>query len=174
MKKEYLIIKPFLPQTAYSLLDIGCGLAGIDFMLSRHYSHNIKIFLLDKTQVDDTIYYGFKNKGSIYNSLPLAKSFLAMNNVDIGNIFMQEVREDNKIVFQSSFDIIISLISWGFHYPVSTYIQEVYEKLNLDGILIIDIRKNTGGEDEIKKVFGNYKIIDESIKSMKILAVKTV
>lgn len=174
MQREYSIIKPFLPKTALSLLDIGCGVAGIDVFLSKHYSNNIKIYLIDKTQIDNKIYYGFKNRGSIYNSLPLAKSLLTLNGVRAEDINIQEITKDNKILFQSRFDIVISLISWGFHYPVSTYIQEVHEKLNLKGILIIDIRKNTGGEDDIKKVFGNCKFIYESEKFVRILAIKNI
>ncbi len=49
MEREYLTIKKYLPKKANSILDIGCGIAGIDIFLSNHYKKNIDIFLLDKT-----------------------------------------------------------------------------------------------------------------------------
>ena len=50
-------------------------------------------------------------------------------------------------------DFVISTISWGFHFPVSTYLKSVANVLSENGILIIDIRKDTGGENELKTEF---------------------
>ena len=62
MKNEFHIIKDYLPKKAYSLLDIGCGVAGIDVLISQYYNHNINLFLIDKTKIDNNIYYSFKQK----------------------------------------------------------------------------------------------------------------
>ncbi len=172
MESEFELIKQHLPQTAGSILDIGCGMACVDVFISKYYKNNIKIFLLDKTQVDNIVYYNYEQRGSFYNSLQLSKKILESNGVGADMIQTQEATEKNEILFKDNFDIVISLISWGFHYPLSTYLENVYNKLNKHGILIVDIRKNTGGEKEIEKLFGNCKIILDSEKYTKVLAVK--
>src|SRR3989338_3275914 len=81
MLSEFNRLKSFLPPTINSLLDIGCGLAGIDILISQHYQHQIEIFLIDKTKIDRNIHYHFKEKGSFYNSLSAAKELLTANGI---------------------------------------------------------------------------------------------
>jgi SAM-dependent methyltransferase len=172
MVEEYSIIRQFLPQNIDSILDIGCGVAGIDVLISNYYANKINVFLIDKTRIDKNVYYGFKQRGSFYNSLEIAKNLLETNGVPSDRIYIQEATDDNKITFENKFDVVISLISWGYHYPVATYLDQAYEKLKPLGILIIDTRKNTDGEKEINNKFGNREIIMESEKFARILARK--
>lgn len=172
MEYEFSIIKKYLPREANAILDIGCGVAGIDVPISHHYQNKVDIFLIDKTHIDKNVYYNFKDTGSFYNSLDVAKKILEINGVDSDKIHFQEATADNKIKFNQTFDVVISLLSWGFHYPVSTYLNEVYNKLNKNGILIVDMRRDTDGEKEIEKKFGNCNIILDGKKFIKILAKK--
>ena len=102
--------------------------------------------------------------------MSVAKNLLIENGVDREKIYTQEATDDNKIIFKNNFDIIISLISWGFHYPVSTYLDECCKKLNENGVLIIDVRKNVGGEKELGARFSNIKVIFEGKKYRRLLA----
>ena len=172
MENEYLTIQKYLPRSAKSILDIGCGVAGIDVFLSNHYKNNIDIFLIDKTKVDKKVYYNFEKKSSFYNSLHISKLLLVNNGIDKNKIHLQEATKGNEIKFNQTFDIVISLISWGFHYPVSAYLDTVFQKMNKDGILILDIRKSTNGEKEIEKRFDNYQIILQTKRYIRILAKK--
>ena len=88
-------------------------------------------------------------------------------------IFLQEA-EDNKIKFNEKFDLVVSLISWGFHYPLSTYLDQVYQKMALGGVLIIDVRKVTMSDPltELRTKFGDVSIITESNKHMRVAATK--
>lgn len=122
MWSEYISIKDHLPEYAESILDIGCGIGGIDIYLYKHYKNSANIYLIDKSAIDDNLHYGFKDHGSFYNSLMLTRSFLSKNNVPEERIFVQEANAGNTIEFNQKFDLIISLISWGFHYPVTTYL----------------------------------------------------
>jgi hypothetical protein len=65
----------------------------------------------------------------------------------------------------SNFDIIISTYSWGFHYPVDTYLDEVASKLAPSGVLILDIRHNTPGEDFLRAQGWTVEFITNEIKS---------
>jgi len=46
---EYLSFRDVLPAQCHSILDIGCGVAGIDVALKNHYAaSDLELFLLDK------------------------------------------------------------------------------------------------------------------------------
>lgn len=172
MYSEYNTIKEVLPISINNILDIGCGIAGVDVYISNHYNNSIDIYLLDKTLMENKVHYGFEQKGAFYNSLEGAKDFLISNSIKSDKIFIQEATDDNKITFDDKFDLIISLISWGFHYPVSTYLNEVYNKLSNNGILIIDVRKETDGIEKLKEVFPKLEVVFDSSKFQRILARK--
>ncbi|MEN9625945.1 MAG: hypothetical protein RL557_273 [archaeon] len=174
MNKEYQGMKALLPQNASAILDVGCGVAGIDVLLYKHYSNSKpKIYLLDKTEIPKKVYYSYTEKGCYYNSLVTSKNILEMNGVPAAQIFLQEA-QDNKITFDAKFDLAVSLISWGFHYPLSTYLDEVYEKMSLGGVLVIDLRKipNADPVTKLRNKFGEVKIITESEKHTRVVATK--
>jgi 16S rRNA G1207 methylase RsmC len=115
--------------------------------------------------------YGIKHVAAHYNSLDVARKLLEVNGVATSNIHTQEVT--GAPVFPGKkFDIVISLISWGFHYPVSTYLDQVYNLLATGGTLIIDVRKDQGGEDILKNKFDTFKVILEAQKYRRVIATK--
>jgi SAM-dependent methyltransferase len=150
MEKEYLMLKDRLPHTATQILDIGCGLAGIDIYLHRHFPES-KIFLLDKTGQSKNLHYGLESEASFYNSLRLAHELIERKGVPAECVV--EIDIDKDKFPQEKFDLIISLLSWGFHYPVSTYLDEVKRSLAPGGMLIIDVRKSSDGEEILRKNF---------------------
>jgi len=174
MSIEYETIRDHLPQTCQNILDIGCGMAGIDIFLFQHYQSdtNIDYFLFDKTEINRKVFYGYKEKSAFYNSLILAKRFLTLNGIDESKIHTMEVPSNNKISIDISFDLVISLISWGFHYPLSQYLDDVYELLNDGGTLILDLRKTTQDKAVLQDRFDSVKQIAEGQKYYRMLAIK--
>jgi len=172
MRTEYDRIKDALPSKSESILDIGCGLALIDVFLYEHYGGLADIFLLDKTFIAHTVYYGYKPTGCYYNSLSFSREMLVNNGVSSDKIHCQEATPDNKINFLAKHDLIISLASWGFHYPVSTYLERAHKILNEGGVLIIDVRRDTDGIMAIRQKFGNCTTIYTRPKYSRVKAVK--
>ena len=173
IQRDYEGIQKYLPQKAGAILDIGCGVGGIDIFLYQHYIDLCpSMVLLDKTQVSQPLFYGFQNLPSFYNSLTLAKDFLIQNGVPPQKIYTEEARHDEPTLFKNKFDLILSIRSWGFHYPVGTYLDGVDRALAEDGVLILDIRNETGGEDEIQKRFGAIQTIHYSKNFFRIVARK--
>lgn len=180
IKKEYLddlavdfdTIKAALPENCVRMLDIGCGIAGIDLFISQHYQNNIDIYLLDKTHLEEKVFYMFKDRGAFYNSLALAKECLTSNNISSEKVHLREANEQNEIAIDTTLDLVISLISWGYHYPIETYLNRVFELLRLGGVLIVDVRKKTKGLDRIKEVFGDFDILVDAPKHSRIVAIK--
>ncbi len=156
ISRTYESIKAYLPENCSRILDIGCGLGGIDLMVYNHYNGNVELNLLDYSKVDDKIHYGYQNTGSIYNSLELSREFLVMNGVDESKIRIHNAENEFPI---GRFDVVLSILSCGFHYPVSTYLDKV--KICLGGVAIFDIRKDTDQIEELKANFNEVKVIAE-------------
>jgi hypothetical protein len=144
------IVKALPVRSNLKILDIGAGLGGIDILLHNYYSnlgHPPKIFLLDKNKVDENIKYGYSNTPSAYNNLSLAEQFFHMNNIPVEDC--RFVTEYPKVTF----DIIISLISCGFHYPISEYISYIKHSIHTKTVVIMDIRKFSGQFDTLHNTF---------------------
>ena len=67
------------------------------------------------------------------------RKFLLMNQVASNHIHLHRIDPDTTIPC----DVMISLLSWGFHYPVSTYSDLAVRSLRSGGTLILDVRKGT-------------------------------
>lgn len=168
--EEYEMVRKYLPYDCDSILDIGCGVGGIDVCIYRHYEpKGIDLYMLDKTHIERNVAYGFKQKASIYNSLLVAKELLTSNGVPERRINLIEATDSNDIAIDKQVDLVISLLSWGFHYPIGLYLDSVQGILRKNGKIIVDIRKNTGGMNLLEKAFGNTQVISESQKSSRVL-----
>lgn len=173
ISREYDSIKDYLPGECERLLDIGCGVAGIDLFLDQHYGNRQPhIYLLDKSHVEEKVFYLYKDKGAFYNSLEVAKEVLTTNGIDPGHVHLIEATDNNDINTDDRMDLIISLISWGFHYPVETYLDRAYETLKPGGRLIIDVRKETGGIEAIENKFGEYQVVLDDKKHLRVCATR--
>jgi len=148
-------IRAFLPSAPSAILDIGAGLGGIDLTLHNYFDSHPILYLLDKEGVSPTRHGGYHVSAKdfpSYHSFLCTRRFLEANGVPGENIKTIDIAMSPFPT--EKFDMVISLLSWGFHFSVDMYIQEVYNQLNKGGRLIIDIRKGTDGVDVLSKVFG--------------------
>lgn len=149
-QREINLINSILDRVPNSVLDIGCGLGIYDLAINDFYStNNIKFHLLDKTTSEEeekNVYYGHQEIGAYYNNLDYTKEFLMINGVSEENINCITVSENLTDVNENlknnltNIDLIISIISWGFHYPVKTYLDSIYQILANDGLLCFHCR----------------------------------
>jgi len=142
---EYNKLIPHLPDECQTIWDVGAGFAGIDVFLSKHYKNDPELYLTDFNKTDQNIFYGFNPGGyCAYNSFDIAKELLETNGVK--NYYFDDLNGVRNI--PASADIILSLLSCGFHYPVSTYQNDFIIRSHLRTVLILDIRK--GEENQIE------------------------
>ena len=172
MDGEFREIREWLPTQPHAILDVGCGIAGIDVLLYQHFQTPLTLYLLDKSTVDASIHYGFASSGSFYNSLTAAKQLLVQNGVPAAQIHLLEATSDNQIAITEPLDMIISLISWGFHYPVATYLEPAFQLLKPGGRLIIDVRQGTGEEQLLRDRFASVDLIATHPRSWRFAATK--
>ncbi len=166
IQKEYLEMREYLPTGVESILDIGCGLAGIDILLSKHYGQP-ELFLMDNSEIDKNIYYGFKEKGACYNSFEETEKLMKVNYIKNYNLI--DIKEQRLPVFKKM-DLVISLLSCGYHYPINEYLDYINTILSKNGALILDIREWSDGIEIIKEVLPNITEISHYNKSIRIIA----
>lgn len=173
INKEFEEMKPFLPNKAENIIDIGCGMCGIDVLIYHHFN-DPDFLLIDGNDLDEKIFYGYKKETSIYNSFIEAEDLLIKNEVPSDAFSFCYALDFYDIPIKLTYDLIISLLSCGYHYPLETYLPFIVNNLSNDGVFICDIRQGTNGLETIKQNFLEYKIISDYNKSDRIAAYKPI
>jgi SAM-dependent methyltransferase len=159
-------MREFLPTIVESILDIGCGLAGIDILLSKHYNQP-ELFLLDNSEVSEKVVYGYDRCREYYSSFEATEALLKANYIKNYNLI--DIKSNSLPMFEK-IDFVISLLSCGYHYPVTEYLGYIKTILSETGSLIIDIREDTDGIHIVKKLFPEIREISHYNKSIRICA----
>lgn len=158
-EEEYNTFKNFLPIKAKNILDIGCGLGIINIFLNKTFKNYSNFYLLDKNHIDKKIRYGFDLNYEGYNNLNETKNILLSNDINEERIHLFNV--DKTIVIKNKIDLVISLKSMGYHYPIKSYIKLFQNCCTKDTIFIYDVGENQYNEDYLKTVFKHVQIIYE-------------
>jgi len=151
IQKDFNMIEEYLPTHCDRSLDIGCGLGLINILLYKKYK-STNIYLLDKTELNVEEISGIHKNYKFYNSMQAAKETITLNGIEENKLNLYETT-DYKDLFDIKFDVIFSLLSCGWHYPVSTYIDLLSNSLSDDGVLILDLRHNTDQLDILTSHF---------------------
>jgi len=166
-QREFEEIASYLGDCRVSrIVDIGCGHALIDIFFWLRYQCSLHLIDIENTH---SRYHDFHETGAGYASLEAAKLFLTANGVPSISIQLTNPRGMEPI--DRDCDIVMSLLSCGFHYPVATYGDFVRSALRSGGIFIFDMRKGTNQESFLDS-FCRHEIISESLKYLRIAAIK--
>jgi SAM-dependent methyltransferase len=158
--RDYEMIRPHLPARAAATLDIGSGMAGIDVLLWRHYGDPV-VNLLDGTGQTE-VRVLFQQSMSPYNSMSVARRLLEANGVPAERIV--EWPPDPALSLPPC-DLVVSLLSWGFHFPVATYLPLVERCLRPGGRVILDVRKDTDGLEALDARLAPVTVVDSNAKA---------
>lgn len=174
MRNEFETLKPHLLDSAKLILGIGPGVAGLEVFLFNHYAESSgapNIVLIDKSRID-AIEYGFRPEAAAYNSLDLARQVLELNGCPRDKIELIEAEFASARLpsLEGRVDLITSLIAWGFHFPVSAYLDFAARALSPNGRLIIDVRRDTDGVESLSRRFRDVRVIHFDPKFDRVLA----
>jgi len=159
-------IAPALPDEVHNSLDIGCGIGGVNEFIYRRFSDSnpMSVTLADKDEVSRRIHYEMTDNPSVYNSLSHSVDYLTSVGVSpdaIKTVDLNVTRPPED----ESFDLIVSLISLGFHYPVDVYLDYLTNHLTDRGVLILDCRTGFGGIETLERHFEVRTILEDSFMS---------
>ena len=153
MYNTFLSFEPSLPvidSPAPRILDIGCGLGVYHVYMHRHYGFRSEHFLVDRAlyQIGEKGYERHTSKGGFHSveEMPFYTSETCAREIALSNGFGESkwhwvnateanVRSIKPVGFA------MSLLSWGYHYPVDTYAAAVRSVLKRKtGRLLITLR----------------------------------
>ena len=157
--REFETFKYLLPNSVNNIMDVGCGLGIINVYLNNFFEKKPIFFLLDKNRIDRKIKYGFSSNYESYNDLKETKNILLGNDIDESCIYLFDV--EKQIQIDKKMDLVISLKSMGYHYPINTYVELFRNCCTKDTIFIFDIGDNEYDENYLKTIFDDVKIIYE-------------
>ena len=162
--KEFNSIKKYLPNTSKNILDIGCGLGVINIFLNDYYSKKCNFTLIDKNYVDKKVAYGFDNNSESYNKLEISKEFLILNGFKTEKL--QLINADENFDLNQNYELIISLFSMGYHYPIENYINVIKKCSTKKTKVIFDLSLEYNELNKVKEYFNKVVIIkkDDDVK----------
>jgi SAM-dependent methyltransferase len=126
-------LSPLLQAHFDSILDIGCGGAWVDVLLAK--KHGIKtVHLIDGDGTAEKI-HGFRADTQAWADVQIGAANVREHTQ--AEVFTHKPHPATRV---PPVDVVISLKSWGHHYPVDRYIDLVNACLRPGGILVIDAR----------------------------------
>jgi len=164
---EWSMIHDLLPAAGTSICDIGCGHAMIDLAAFRERS-DLQISLIDIERTEAR-HHGFNSTGAGYGSLDSAKAFLVRNGVQPSRIDLCNPTRDP--LPEGPFDMIISIISAGFHYPISEYVPFALRTLKSGAPLVFDMRVNTDQMSSLAE-FSSVRVLHRTKTCERVAAFK--
>jgi SAM-dependent methyltransferase len=173
IRRDFKSIESALPPAAANILDIGCGLAAIDVLLYRYFSNPSppNLYLADFEETSNRINYRFGQSPSRYNSLNIAKELLVKNGIPPQTAHFINPEQIIRLHDLPRFNLVISTLAWGFHFPVDTYAQAISKLIAAEGRIILDINKDSDGINQLEKIFRVSKIIEENETRQRVLAI---
>lgn len=132
--QDFAGMEPYLPARVDSILEIGCGMAAIEVYLKHKYP-DARLSLLDGTGANivekgapaETGKGGWQDTLKPYNSRTHTELLLGANGVTVDRWIDIGTKE------HLTADLVVSMASWGYHYPLSTY--------STAGLHIVDLRR---------------------------------
>jgi len=122
--EDFSGMTPHLPARVETILEIGCGMAAIQVFLKRRYPA-ARLELLDGD--GENVVGDYRPTSEPYNSRAHTELLLAANGVAVDRWHDVGTHELLRA------DLILSLASWGYHYPLATY--------RARGFAIVDLRR---------------------------------
>ena len=161
MLKEFSTIEKYITSNDKSFLSIGGGIGGLELIINKKFENNIYYFI-ERNYVSKKVKYGWGGvvNDEAYNDLRLQKEFLNINGMrdDQINIF----DFDSDKLPENKFDVIISLLSLGYHYDFSLYIEYLKKVSKTNTRIIFD----TINSSYFTKIFKNIEIIKSDLNTV--------
>jgi hypothetical protein len=149
-----------------TIVDVGAGNSIVDLILELAYPEkNFKYVLVDsnETMFDNNLVnriyncqHSFDNNYVTYNSWDFVAEAIRLNKLDASKFTFCNPSNVTSI---ESCGAIISLASWGWHYPIGTYL-DLCTKLDLNGYLCINpVLNSAGAISKITQVLGKPVVL---------------
>lgn len=138
--REYIPLREYLTEHGLHpklVADVGSGAGINDIFLAHDYSPNFILIDIEETKEQ---YHGWAKSGSGYASLSSAKAWLEENGASSNSIVTINPRNDPDLLRGKIPDLVTSLYSCGFHYPIDEYLPLFLKVVSAGGAVVLDVR----------------------------------
>ena len=170
-----LILEEF-PEKNLTVLDIGCGIGGYHKKWIEQHNSSSTLLLMDNSEFNArALSYGHGNSDRYYNSLFLTRNYLNNDYSSKVKVVPIEIKREYPGKIPNHLDLIVSFISWGFHYSLEDYWSTITKKMSLNSsIIAVDIRKNSQSYSFLKEQANfSLEIVSSNSKYDRMLIRKT-
>ncbi|OOY14775.1 MULTISPECIES: class I SAM-dependent methyltransferase [unclassified Thioclava] len=136
---EYLPLRKALEETGRRpthVIDIGCGQGLNDALLIKDYDCAVTLIDIEETPEQ---YHFWSDTGAGYASLDAAAAFLRDNGAHAVET-LNPVKQPDALEGVTG-DLVTSLISCGFHYPIGDYLDLMMRVIRDGGAVVLDLRR---------------------------------
>ena len=134
----YELIRPWLPELLYPhILDVGCGMGGIDFVLHQHYGSGASFALIDGDCEPAPVVRHGEPSGSVWHAM----AFLVANGIPECQL-QAFVAPPCNLDRCEPIDLVISLQAWCFHFAPAPYLERILARRRKNCRFILDVRAN--------------------------------
>ncbi len=174
--QEYLPL--LLRLTIYGIkpkkvIDIGCGQALNDLFLHRDFKPHFTLVDIETTPDQ---YHHWSDAGSGYASLENAKKLLHDNGVAQTKVVTINPTKTPAAIEKLTGDLVTSLYSCGFHYPLDEYVPLFDRVIDGGGAVCVDLRNNytNNNPESVGKLLDgrDVTILYDDTKSKRVLVRK--
>lgn len=130
-RKQFNDLSLYIKKDVKRVLDIGCGLGAIDVVFAMERPVET-IYLIDGDGINER-HGEYREVSEPWNDVATAAEFVKANlrpSCAVATTWPTE-----------PVDVVISLKSWGLHYPIDVYMEKVRGLLKQNGVLIVDLHK---------------------------------
>lgn len=138
MQAEFDALYPHLPAGVRSVADIGAGLGLLDLAFGRAYGAALHLVDIETTSHR---YHLYAERAAGYSRLEGARRMLVRNGIGPGDIVVTNPTRTN--LEPIGYDVVVSLLAMGFHFPCETYRGFVERGLRSGGVCVFDHRNGT-------------------------------
>lgn len=149
-------IERFMKNTPEVVLDVGSGIGRSSVLFFKYFKWEKTFFILADGNSGNVQLAGIRTGDSeFYNSIDATKSFCEANGIQNFKTFNLEKRGWDKLPQKP--DLVYSFKALGFHWPINSFLEDVYSSLRKKCHLIFELRAgNTGSlnwtEQQIEKI----------------------
>lgn len=159
---DYLSIRDHVPEVADDILDIGCGFGGLSALLHLHYAPNRtpRFYLVEQAEIPGAEFSRPTSDAPALDPLRCARELLSANGVADDHIHTV-ASHDADSLSESGYDLIVSVRSWCYLYPIDTYIDLVHTALRPGGRLLVDVNKKLGGLAALQEHLPSAQLVSD-------------
>jgi len=143
-------------------MDIGVGLGAVGVFVHRHYGGRVRFMYVDRSEHDPEGMApistgeqpGYGSTHPFYGNLGCTKELSRLSGLaDVTLLNLEQDASGLASLESDSADLVYSIASWGYHYPVALHLKEVVRILRPDGVLIITLRSGEPASEGLSALY---------------------